>query len=575
MKPLYRFSILPLLAVLLFTSCQQKVPVQVQYIPKQANIVASLNTAELKSKLLKANFTPATIFNFMQQQGTADSNVATAKQTWNDIKQSGIDIEGGLFAYSYEKGSVSEPDNGMVNGMVLGMKDAQQFNQTIQTKMKNKPVQKGADFDYVRMDTNQLLAWNDKVVMLVSYSSLDTSKPYFDSATQKIIFQAADTLQTDSLKIVEEVSNYFHLKTSQSMADYKQYQNLINQKTDGTLWYNLANKIAPFVMLSAKADALFSDVFLTATFNFEEGAVAFETNILTNDRLADVLAKYSGKGIDSATLLAYPSNDINLLNAFAFNPELINGLLKEMDLENSADAFLKQADSTLSIKDFSNALGGNINVFLSDFTLPEINVNNIKRNKDSLQKLMPSAKFLFYASVQDSAAMNRLLSKWTKKDSINTNTKSAVQDILGFKWQYDATKMLLSNDSAVAAQFLAGTGKANIPTDVLQQAQGKAGFFYLDIAKVFGKPQLSDTAQNSGLAKARMVFRDVRGTMNNIKGNTIKGRFELRLKQDKTNSLVTLIQMLTGFVSLTAVEDGVIKVNEAQLLDIPSRLGMM
>jgi len=81
MRTMYRLSVLPLLAVMLFASCKQKVPIQAKYIPKQANIVASLNTGVVKSKLLKANFTPATIWNFMKQEGTADSAINQAKTT--------------------------------------------------------------------------------------------------------------------------------------------------------------------------------------------------------------------------------------------------------------------------------------------------------------------------------------------------------------------------------------------------------------------------------------------------------------------------------------------------------------
>lgn len=579
MRTMYRLSVLPLLAVILFASCKQKVPIQAKYIPKQANIVASLNTGVVKSKLLKANFTPATIWNFMKQEGAADSAINQAKTTWADIKQSGINIDGGLFAYNYEKGNLTDTNTGTINGFVVALNDATLFAKTLQAKAKGKAIIKASDFEYINADSNQLLAWNAEVAMLVSYSSKDSSLPYFDTATSTVVYPPADTTNTDSIKVLEEVTAYFGLKESQSVASIKEYRNLMQTETDGTLWYNLAKRIAPLVMLSAKADALFADVYLTSTFNFDQGAVAFETNLLVNDQLADFLEKYGGKGIDSASLLAYPSTDINLINAFKFDPTIIDGLIKELDLENQADALLKQADSTMSIKDFSGALGGDIHVFLSDFTLPTINKTTIKNAKDSIGKLLPSAKFLFSASVANKTAMDSLLAKWFKGKPMtktgNTYSAGKIGDFMGFQMLYDDKYMMLYNDSAMAAQFRAGTGKSNLTTDVLQQAQGKSGFFYLDLAKILSQPQQTDSTQTSGLAKASAVFKDIMGTMNNIKGNTVKGRFEVRLKNDKENSLVTLLQMITGFVSITSIDNGVIKVKEAQLLDIPSRLGMM
>jgi len=579
MKPLYRFSLLSLFAILVLASCKQKVPVQVNYIPKQADVVASFNSGVLKSKLIQAKFTPTEIWNYMRQNGNEDSAIQQAKAVWNDVKQSGIDMDGGLFAYSYNKGNIADGQSASVNGLVVALKSPEALEQTIQTKGKNKTINQAKNFKYIYADSNQVLAWNKSVAMLVSYSTIDTTGFRFDSATQQIITTPKDTLPSDSLQVVAEVTAYFDLDESNSLADYDTYRELVNKETDGTIWYNIAKKIAPVTMLSAKADALFSNLFFTATFNFDDGAIAFETNIHTNDRLAAVLKKYSGPGIDSTTLKAYPSNDIHLINAFKFNPAIIEGLIKETDLEELVNTTIQKVDSTLTLKDFSNALGGDINVFVSDFQLPVINLKSIRKNKDSLNKLLPSVNFLMQASVNDSVALTKLFTKWIKggnnsADSAKPTSKS-VANFLGFNWTFDKNQMLLHNNSTVAAQYAAGGNNTALTSDVLQQAQGKAGFFYFDIADLLGKPQISDTLQNSGLAKARLVFKDAIGSMHNVEGNTIKGRFEIRLKQDKTNSLVTLIQMLTGFVQFTSVDAGVIKVNEAQLLDIPSRLGMM
>ncbi len=94
---------------------------------------------------------------------------------------------------------------------------------------------------------------------------------------------------------------------------------------------------------------------------------------------------------------------------------------------------------------------------------------------------------------------------------------------------------------------MAKTTKAVINKDVLDKFKGKSTVFYFDIANTlnsFAKDSASGNYHHS-LSSAKQAFRDIIATSDNFDGKTIKASFEIRMQNEKQNSLVTLTSLLT------------------------------
>jgi hypothetical protein len=93
---------------------------------------------------------------------------------------------------------------------------------------------------------------------------------------------------------------------------------------------------------------------------------------------------------------------------------------------------------------------------------------------------------------------------------------------------------------------MAKTNKAVINKEALDRFKGKSTVFYFDIANTLNGFLKDSTGNfNKSLRSAKETFKDVIATSDNFDGKSIKALFEVRMQNEKQNSLVTLTSLLT------------------------------
>jgi hypothetical protein len=93
---------------------------------------------------------------------------------------------------------------------------------------------------------------------------------------------------------------------------------------------------------------------------------------------------------------------------------------------------------------------------------------------------------------------------------------------------------------------MAKTTKAVIKPDVLDRFKGKSATFYFDIANTLNGFMGDSTGHfNNSMRTAKSTFKDIIATSDNFDGKSIKAVFEVRMQNEKQNSLVTLTSLLT------------------------------
>ena len=94
---------------------------------------------------------------------------------------------------------------------------------------------------------------------------------------------------------------------------------------------------------------------------------------------------------------------------------------------------------------------------------------------------------------------------------------------------------------------MAGTCKGAIYPEVTSRFKDKTSCFYFDIARTIGDLSTNDSSSNyrQSMNTAKATFKDVVVTAGPFNGKSSNAVFEVRLQNEKQNSLVTLTSLLT------------------------------
>jgi hypothetical protein len=191
------------------------------------------------------------------------------------------------------------------------------------------------------------------------------------------------------------------------------------------------------------------------------------------------------------------------------------------------------------LSDVLKAIKGNFSIVVSDFQQTSGVANG------AMQQI-PSVKMIANIAVGDKVQMNRLMDNLVERQlMVKTPQGYALPTQLrnlGFEVTVDDKNIYLAKDAALLNQYKLKSTKATLPNDVINDFKGKSGIMYMNIESILnGVANQND----STLIKARATFKDARGYMNNFNGKSVESHYELRFKDEKENSLTSLLAFFT------------------------------
>lgn len=521
-----RIALLALVIVVLATSCSKPVPKQTKYIPKDASFVFSSNPKRLVDKLSSSKID---LDSIMKAAFAEDTSMLL---TSGDIASSGLDLSKDVFAFVQQSGSIMNGQSTTI-GIVAAMGKQSDFEAFLKKKMPTVQIKKQDSYSYAVLKDGFVAGWNDEVVI-------------YDNALN------AGGESKDAGASERSLAILFAQKEDASIGSIPEFETLSKEKADMLLWSSSNSALASIPMMGmSKASDVFKDIFSASTINFEDGKVVMESKTYTNKLLTDSLKKYAGPKLDMDLVEKYPGA-INGFAVFSFDPKVIVAILNLVGVSNTASQGL--AGMGLTLDDVTKAFKGDFAVVVSGFGM------TTKTNPEYPEYKMPatpSAKLLINAAIGDKAAYNKIMSKLAEKGLMVQKNGEYMQkdmaegDADGFTMSTDAKNVIVASDSIILQQYKAGSGKAVLPQGVADQSKGNAVAFYVDIASILtAMPQ--DTTGTDFVTPAKQTFKDVIASSGNLEGNTVKGHAELRLVNDKENSLGTLTRYFGSMANLFA-----------------------
>lgn len=540
MKSFIRLCLLLFISTILITSCKKPVPKQTKYIPKNAVFVATLNTKSLQKKLVKNQ---ATIANILKSFTGSDTSVNKTKQEWEDLQSSGIDLDENFYVAVVKKGGEMTAGKGTTITAVGALKDEGKLKAYIKKKAPSSEVIKEKSYSYATIGTDNTVAWaNDVVILLSSQKSFSPADMEYDSTRGTYNFKNPVNPAND---IKTELQNDFNLKEDESVASIPEFRDLCQEKADATIWVNSSASIGDLPLPLPKLKELFSNSFTAAKVDFEDGKIVLVSKSYYSKAMQDILKKYTGTSVDMGLIERYPSNNINAFGAFSFNPDIINGIVQYLELGGMVDGYLsKTMGGNYTLRDALKAVKGDFAVIVSDIaTKTNGDTSGMKRG------FIPNVKLVVNIPVGDKVQMNKLMDKLVEMQMLtkagNQYKLAPAMQRSGYQLSVDDKNLLIASDENLLNQYKSTSGKTVLNKKVLNDLKEKSGIAYVNIESILnGITVKLNTPGNNILPKAKETFKELEAYTDNFNGHYVTGHAELRFKNEKENSLTSLL----GFI---------------------------
>ena len=544
MKQTVRTSFLVLLIAVTVASCKNNTPKEAKYIPKEASFVLSLDPQQMQDKLQKGGISIDTLLKRVFKNDSLDTK---DKARLSELKDNaGIDWSGKVFLFMLQK---TNGDNSLSNTVSLlgSLKDRAKLETHLksQGELKNKEIKKEKDYSYLVLNGESMLAWNDQQLIATMYTHVQ--KPVYD--TVEMIFKKPSLANTEA-EMKVQVSKYFTQKPKESLADVDIFTDMFKEKADGYVFTSANSSLAGLSMLPLqipKLEELLKDNYVTATLSFDDGKIVAKSTSYTNQLLGSVLKQYAGPTVNLSMIENYPSQNINGIVLAAFNPEIFGGILKQLEVEGLVNSFMEKTGVTS--QDLYKSLKGDIAVVVSDINVEHPQLQ-FKTDETSMHKKKAFGKMILTAPVGDKVAFTKLMDKAVEHGVLKKQgTTYKVGGLFSFMGLYiiaDEKNLTIASDSLTYVQYMTKSTKSVINKEALDKFRGKSTVFYFDIAGTLnGFTKDSTGAYNRSLNNAKSTFKDIIATSDNFDGKNIKAQLEVRMQNEKQNSLVTLTSLLT------------------------------
>lgn len=520
--------------IILIISCHSKGPREAKYIPKDASFVIAVDAGSLQDKMKTGNIDIDSLF---KQSMGHDSLKAKDKKAFENFKNAGIDWSGKFFVFMTQKTDASKGQGNFIN-LLGSLKDSSKLLTYLESidEFQGRDVKKGDGYSYIQLDYHGIISWTDKNVIATFYHYTEGQGHYMDSTPTPSI--------NKSDEIQKEVARYYTQKETESIKSVVPFVEMFKEKADG---YVLSSTNGVLTALSKmpiqlpKLDELLRDNYSTGTFNFDKGKIVTNSHFYPNNMLGALLKKYSGRTVNTSLIENYPSNDIDMVVLASFNPDIIGGLLQQLEVEALADGFLEKVGITS--KDLYKCLKGDIAFVISDFSIPQ-------RSPTAKSPFShPSLKMIFNATIGDVTSFNKLMGKAVESGFIfktqNGYQSGPLMRSVGLFLHTDDKNLILASDSLTYTQYAAKTGKAAINSEVMDQLKGKSVAAYMDLDRIIGGFLPADTSVGKPTLNAlKATFKDIIASADNFDGKTLSHKMVIRLKDEKQNSLITLMKLI-------------------------------
>lgn len=356
-----------LLVVAVLLSGCHSTPDHARYIPKNALMVAEINTKELSKKIAWSMITNNSLWEKLRGKKNKADSIRQSEFIKN-MQEAGVDELNTFYAYLNDNGGSTEEACFIA---LVPLKDAMKWESFVKKSFPAAKIKDNKKRKEARLDESIYAGWTNNLMILVSLQSTREFLPA-EEANPEVIDNEA--------KMAAYLESAFNVSNDNSLLTDKRFATFEKHKHDLGFWVNMDKVMSSYAAKNLGAmtggislsNNMWRNSAFSAATNFEKGRVITDIMMYSADDFKEINKAYSNKNVDDDLVKRVPKDSLDYLFGYHLSPEGTLKTIEKMGMLGVANGFLKEQN--LSVEEILSALTGDM-VF---------SMNNYHQTKETL-----------------------------------------------------------------------------------------------------------------------------------------------------------------------------------------------
>ncbi|MES2479832.1 MAG: DUF4836 family protein [Bacteroidota bacterium] len=396
------YWVLPFL--LLLGACH-RTPDHAKYIPKNALMVAEVNTKELSKKIAWSMITGSNLWDKLRGS-KSKSDSAKQSEFIKNMQEAGVDELNTFYAYLKNNGS---NDKEACFVALVPLKDAMKWEGFVKKTFTEATIKENKKRKEARLSDEIYAGWTNNLLIVVSVQKAEAYN-YFEEEPNAEAVVDKEVLMSSYLESAFNVTKENSLLSDQRFAEFEKH------KHDLGFWVNIDAVMSSYGSKNldamtgglSLANTMWRNSAFSAATNFEKGRIVTEMLMYSSDELKEINKKYAPQNIDEDLVNRIPGKGLDFMMAYRMSPEATQKTIEKMGMLGLANGYLKAQN--LSVQEIMEAISGDM-VF---------SMNNYAQQKETL----------LFDSSDASSAFSNYKTDMDVLFAIKLNKKEAFRKIL-------------------------------------------------------------------------------------------------------------------------------------------------
>ena len=505
-------GVMLLVMTALFLSSCSSTPDSLKVIPKDTNLVTSMDVYSIATK---GKLTDMSEFSFFKAFNTEikNENKKIGKMVddlMEDPLSSGLDFTSDLFFFLLDKGQ-----EGTYMCFSIEMNSEKKFTQFVKDLLKESgaelTIEEAESYKHLNFGGEMAMAWDSEKLVLASPQSYRGRKNLMSQIETLISLDKKDQITSN------EDFNQFYSKTK-----------------DLNFWMS-TNIMADFPGMNQIKDQIGFDIKdnqISAFLDFSTDKISLKTEFKPNAELQKQMDEYNilNNDFDKDLLKLFPSNSYMAISA-SLNPE---GYYKLLSKQESFDVMLKELQKLypLDIKEMFESVSGNM--VYTMYTNDEVTEDEVS---------IPMMGFAF--DIKNDKMLKELVNNLPAEAKKGEN-EFAMEVIPGTSAYiiYDDSKCLITNDLNSVKAFKENTPYASKHlgnSKLAKNLSSNSMYMYMNLDFSSYSSSLKNQIQDSRITSMFDTWSQMAKSMEMKQINSTSNEFIFTTGDDGTNSLYKII----------------------------------
>ena len=530
----------------LCVSCNH-MPDHIQYVPKDASLVAGINLKSLSKKIAWNMITGSKLFKEMQKRMPQKNGT----DAMGGIDKAGIDPFNTFYVYLKTD---KRFNNGIKVTALVPLSSADDWEAYVKKNFPQSEIKQHNNIKETSLGNNMYMGWNKNLLIVINVidnpQDFNGARRYYDyhkDGENGNDAQAQKSMTPEDM--FAELDVAFSVANDNSIKGNKNFEKLQNDGHDLTMWINYEQIMNQYMtdgnMASQMqgltlATAMWKDAAIACGFDFKKGKITGDLVYYSSGEMADIYKEFGATNASKDMIERLPSKNMDMMLALHLSPKGVKQILDKTGVLGLANSGLSAQD--INVDKVLDAFTGDM-----AFVMNDLSVRNEAVANSGFTEQKTNVTMSYVLKINKKENFNKLL-------DIARNTGMLLPNGTGFVVPVSSRDSMFvvvndeyavaSNKYADATAILQGTFKGNKMPESAAQIFNHPFAMYFDIQQTLKdiEPGRSLAASDSFIyQESRKLLTDFSINGGDFRNNAMEIHVEVNFTNTDESSIIALL----------------------------------